>query len=168
MPTSEPQWIEFEQVVALHDAILRHFGGGDGFPHPHYLDSALHAPKQHHHYSGGGCDLFDLAAVYLFHIAKAHAFTDGNKRTAYLTAIFFLWGNGVDVNMDRNRLVLAKATEQAAKGELDKAALAEIMRRMPGPPKTARRRQRLRPPARVTRRSGRKRRGRRRSGKRLL
>ena len=35
-----------------------------------------------------------LAAAYAFGISKAHAFMDGNKRTAFVTALTFLRLNG--------------------------------------------------------------------------
>lgn len=38
----------------------------------------------------GEPSLEDLAAAYAFGIAKAHAFVDGNKRTAFVTAVTFL------------------------------------------------------------------------------
>ena len=38
--------------------------------------------------------LADIAAAYAFGIAKAHAFMDGNKRTAFVTSITFLRLNG--------------------------------------------------------------------------
>jgi death-on-curing protein len=159
-------WLETEQVVYLHDAILEHYGGGlSGYPHPGGLDSAVHAPRHQAHYERGGCDLYDLAATYLFHIAKAHAFTDGNKRTAYLSALYFLHVNGVAVTRPKNTLTLARATERAVRGDLNKQDLARIMREMPHHPE--------RPSVRAAegndRAAGRKkRRGKRQSRKRLL
>lgn len=127
----EPRWIEFNWAIALHDEIVRIYGSA-GFPHPGYLDSALNAAKNYHHYSeDGGHDLYDLAAIYLYHIAKAHAFTDGNKRTAYVCAIAFLYFNGIDVRLPRNTLILAKATERAVKNKIGKVQLAQTMRVMP-------------------------------------
>ncbi len=38
--------------------------------------------------------LADIAAAYAFGIAKAHAFVDGNKRTAFVTSLTFLRLNG--------------------------------------------------------------------------
>lgn len=42
----------------------------------------------------GETDPAGLAAAYAFSIAKAHAFVDGNKRTAFVTAVTFLRLNG--------------------------------------------------------------------------
>lgn len=38
--------------------------------------------------------LAQIAAAYAFGIAKAHAFVDGNKRTAFVTSLTFLRLNG--------------------------------------------------------------------------
>lgn len=40
----------------------------------------------------GGTDAkhFELATAYAFGISKAHAFIDGNKRTAFVSAITFM------------------------------------------------------------------------------
>ena len=42
----------------------------------------------------GSPTLADLAAAYAFGVVKAHAFVDGNKRTALVTALTFLRLNG--------------------------------------------------------------------------
>lgn len=41
-----------------------------------------------------GTNTFGCAAAYAFSIAKAHAFEDGNKRTAFVTGVTFLRLNG--------------------------------------------------------------------------
>jgi death-on-curing protein len=45
-----------------------------------------------------------MAAAYLFHIVKNHAFLDGNKRTALVAALVFLDINGVSLERDDERL----------------------------------------------------------------
>jgi death-on-curing protein len=39
-------------------------------------------------------ETFGCAAAYAFGVAKAHAFVDGNKRTAFVTSVTFLRLNG--------------------------------------------------------------------------
>lgn len=92
------------------------------------------APQQHLYYTNSGADLFDLAAVYLYHIARGHAFVDGNKRTAYTTAMAFLLINGVDVLLPENDTELAEITIAVSLGKLDKAELASALRRLPNTP----------------------------------
>ena len=40
-------------------------------------------------------NIFDIAALYAVAIAKAHAFSDGNKRTAMVTMLSYLETQGV-------------------------------------------------------------------------
>jgi death on curing protein len=123
-------WIGFEDAVRAHDLVL-HDEGSPGFLDPNYLESALYAPQQVYHYTDGGVDVYDLAAVYLFHIAKAHAFTDGNKRTALVCSLVFLDINGVHVNFTPGDLTLATAIEAAVAGTVAKDELAALLRDMP-------------------------------------
>jgi len=56
------------------------------------LESALNRPKAAAFYENAG--LIEQAASLLWGIAKNHPFTDGNKRTAYVTMMTFLRANG--------------------------------------------------------------------------
>lgn len=126
----EPEWLTTDDVIQIHNDVVR-IQGSSGFPHPGYLESAVIAPQQTLHYSHGGLDLYDLAAVYLYHIAKAHAFTDANKRTAYGSALVFLGINDINLMLPPNMLSLARATIAVAKDEIDKVAIAALLREMP-------------------------------------
>lgn len=52
--------------------------------------------------------------MYLIAIAKAHAFNDANKRTAFQAASIFLLGNGYELNAS---FELVKLTVLAAMGD---------------------------------------------------
>jgi death on curing protein len=90
----------------------------------------VHAPQA----SFGGSfllgDIFEMAAAYLFHIARNHAFVDGNKRTALLATIVFLGLNGVLLDRDDKRL--DDAVLAAAQGFLNRPGAAEILRTICG------------------------------------
>ena len=123
----EPYFLEPAEVVELHDEALRRHGGAAGIRDLGGLVSAITAPKNHWHYSGG--DLFDLAAVLLVHLARNHAFLDGNKRSAAASAIAFLALNGILV--DTNDATLEDATLRAAQGLLPTEDLAALLRTLP-------------------------------------
>lgn len=62
-----------------------------------------------------------MAAAYLFHLVKNHAFNDGNKRIAALTASVFLQVNGLMVTADEDefeKLVLDAAQSLASKEQI--------------------------------------------------
>ena len=50
------------------------------------------------------CDLCDLAAAYIFHLAENQPFVDGNKRAALASGLVFLHQNGVALEDPEERL----------------------------------------------------------------
>src|SRR5207249_5785917 len=88
--TSAPvHFLTVDQVLSIHARVLAEYGGGDGVRDIGLLDSAVAMPAA----AFGGQHLHDgipaMAAAYLFHICKNHAFVDGNKRTGLAAAIQF-------------------------------------------------------------------------------
>ena len=125
-----PVFLTVDDVLQLHEDALEHDGGSPGLRDPGLLSSAVHAPQA----SFGGQwlvgDLFDMAAAYMFHIARNHAFVDGNKRTALLTTLVFLGLNGHVLDRDDQRLddaVLAVAT-----GAMSRDVAATVLRAVAG------------------------------------
>ena len=88
-----------EFVEALHAEQLRLHGGAAGIRDEGMLESALHRPQQREIY--GEPDLSELAAAYLFGIAKNDPFVDGNKRTAFAAADLFLYFNGLSIEAEQ-------------------------------------------------------------------
>lgn len=98
-------------VHLLHASAIELFGGSPGIRDHGLLDSALARAENRLAY--GESDLHALAAAYDFGIAKNHAFHDGNKRTAWATAVAFLMRNGVEI---------CATVEEAAQAVIDLAA----------------------------------------------
>jgi death on curing protein len=88
-------WVLPEIVYALHQRQLAEHGGENGVRDEGLLESALARPQNLLAY--GEPDLAALATAYAYGIAKNHAFIDGNKRVAYVTARLFLVLNGFDL-----------------------------------------------------------------------
>ena len=84
------------------------------------LEAAVERPRNKNAY--GSPSLEELAAAYAFGIAKAHAFVDGNKRTAFVTAATFLRLNGFAVRPDP--LDGVRAMEDLASGIISEQAFA--------------------------------------------
>jgi death-on-curing protein len=89
---TEPLWIPLAAAITIHDRQISRHGGAAGMRDIGLLEAALGRPVNKWGY--GTSDLFELAAAYTFGIAKAHAFVDGNKRTAFQSAHQFLKDNG--------------------------------------------------------------------------
>lgn len=83
-------------VETLHQMQIERFGGAYGLRDEGALESALARPVNRAAY---GCDYIgELAAAYLFELAKNHAFIDANKRIAVVTAAVFLMENGYEID----------------------------------------------------------------------
>lgn len=62
------------------------------------VESALHSSFYPGYYPFQHGGIAKLAGALAFYICQAHAFEDGNKRTAALAATVFLNSNGFEVN----------------------------------------------------------------------
>jgi death-on-curing protein len=113
----DPTFLETTQVLSLHETSLARYGGLPGIRDHGGLESAVAQAQTAYHY--GQADVIQIAANYLFHIAKNHAFLDGNKRTAAASAITFLWMHGYDLNprmnVEMEELTLGIADGSASK-----------------------------------------------------
>jgi death on curing protein len=126
--SEEPNWLSFEQVLAMHSRQLRRFGGAPGLRDEGILRSALERPvnKWQYEQADGQLDLAVLAAGYAFGLAKNHAFVDGNKRIAFMAMVVFLRRNGVPFAPDQaqsTKIILALAA-----GEVSEESLARWIR----------------------------------------
>jgi death-on-curing protein len=123
--SQEPNWVTYDQVVAIHSRQLRRFGGAPGLRDDGMLRSALERPINKWQYEQSDLeapDLATLAAAYGFGLAKNHAFVDGNKRAAFMTMVVFLRKNGVRFAPDQahaTAMILALAA-----GEVSEQSLA--------------------------------------------
>ncbi|MEQ4652352.1 type II toxin-antitoxin system death-on-curing family toxin [Providencia rettgeri] len=100
-----------EEVVKIQEKTLPN----SGEPSIDKLSGALGRVQSLIDYENNN-DVFDLAGMYLVAIAKAHAFNDANKRTAFQAATIFLKLNGVKLFPS---VYLVKLTILSAMGEFD-------------------------------------------------
>lgn len=121
---AEPVWVLKAAVLAFHLRQLAEHGGGEGVRDEGLLDSALARPQNKFAYEEP--DLFELAAAYAYGIATNHPFVDGNKRTAYVTALTFLRLNGFRVEASQTEKY--ETFIRLAAGELREAGLADWFR----------------------------------------
>ncbi|GAV35824.1 toxin Doc [Roseomonas sp. TAS13] len=124
---SDPEFLEADVVLFLHDQALREYGGIQGVKDEGMLHSALGRPENKLVYADTGIpNLFDLAAAYAYGLAANHPFNDGNKRTAWGCCVLFLKANGVELDV-----AAPQAVEQMLRlveGRLDEAAFAAWLR----------------------------------------
>lgn len=111
-------------VEAMHDEQLRRHGGASGLRDENALESALARPLNKLAY--GEPDAFELAAAYAYGLARNHAFVDGNKRIAIVSAATFLLLNGLMLTADDGTLY--EFTMALAAGEIDEDGAAAFFR----------------------------------------
>jgi len=111
-------------VEAFHAEQLRRHGGAAGLRDGNALESALSRPENKAAY--GDPTVHELAAAYVFGIARNHAFVDGNKRTAIVAAATFLLLNDYELTADDGTLY--EFTMGVAAGEIDEEGAAAFFR----------------------------------------
>jgi death-on-curing protein len=119
-----PEWLTYDQVVAIHSRQLRRFGGAVGLRDNGLLRSAIERPINKWHYEQS--DLAELAAAYAFGLAKNQAFVDGNKRIAFMSMMTFLRKNGVKLAPEEAHAT--KIIMSLAAGEVSEESLARWIR----------------------------------------
>ena len=123
----EPTFLDLDEVLEIHRDAIERYGGSHGVRDLGLLQAALAMPGagvggQYFH-----SDLQEMAAAYLFHIAKNHPFVDGNKRTAAVTAFVFLRMNGLTLEAPGRSY--EDFVCSVAQGTETKATAAEFIRK---------------------------------------
>lgn len=129
MTVADPRWVPLAAIKAIHDRMITRHGGTPGLRDQALIEMAVARPLNLWAY--GEPDLPDLAAAYAFGIAKAHAFLDGNKRTAFQTAFVFLRLNGMDLDVTNADVV--RMMEGLAESRMPEAEFASWLRAGAGP-----------------------------------
>ena len=93
-----------EQILMLHNELIRETGGSNGLRDEGLLDSALNAPFQ----GFGDVDSFpslqQKGARLGYGLICNHAFVDGNKRIGTHAMLLFLSLNGIELEYTQNEL----------------------------------------------------------------
>jgi death-on-curing protein len=122
------RFLSLDNVLHIHDDTLREEGGSSGVRDWGLLESAVEMPQA----------MFDgeylhrgpaaMAAAYLYHLCRNHAFIDGNKRTAALSAVLFLALNGVPDAVLPPEEGLEQVTLAVAAGHMTETEVADWFR----------------------------------------
>jgi len=93
--SSRVEFLTVDEVLAIHEALIREFGGPEGLRDPGLLESALFRPR-----TGYYVDLAEMAAALFESLLMNHPFLDGNKRVAFFATDVFLRLNGFRFRVD--------------------------------------------------------------------
>jgi death-on-curing protein len=124
---SEPDFLTLDEVLGIHADQIRVYGGVSGLRDLELLRSAIAMPETTFDGEYLHSSVFEMAAAYLFHLARNHPFVDGNKRTALMCALVFLGLNGEWLRADPDDLY--PLVVGVAAGEVDKAEVSVFLRR---------------------------------------
>ena len=117
-----PLFLTLDEALLIHADQIRRYGGSHGVRDLGLLTAALAMPEA----SFGGVylhpSLAEMAAAYLYHIARNHPFLDGNKRAALATALAFVWLN--DRHLEAGEDELTDLVVGVAAGRVAKAQAA--------------------------------------------
>lgn len=90
----DPEFLTVDEIVAIHDSLIRTYGGDVGIRSRELLESAAAQPATGFGQRYLHADLAAMAAAYVYHISQNQPFVDGNKRTGWAAARSFLALNG--------------------------------------------------------------------------
>ena len=118
--------MEYEQVLAIHDEIIRESGGEYGVLFESMLRNCLEKPLTelfgHVIYQ----DIFEQVAAMMHCIILSNAFVDGNKRTGLVVAKTLFEINGLLLNPDTNESI--RYTLEIAQGNVEVMEVADWLR----------------------------------------
>ena len=123
-PSGSWRWVSLPLVLAVHERQITEHGGLDGIRDQGAVESALARPA--HRAAYGDPDAAELAANYLFGLARNHGFADGNKRTAWVVSRLFLADHGYRLEFDPVDAV--RQVESVAGGQVSESELAAWFR----------------------------------------
>lgn len=97
--------LKIEQVLKLHEMLLKETGGISGLRDISLLESAVNSPFQTFDKMSLYPTLERKAARLGYGIVKNHPFLDGNKRIGLLAMITFLEINGIELEYTDDELI---------------------------------------------------------------
>lgn len=121
-----PRFLEIDEVLYFHEQEIKLSDGTPEIRDLGSLEAALAAPKATY---GGEflMDLFEMSATYVNSICFNHPFLDGNKRTAAVSALAFLYFNSYECNESYEEELADKILALVTK-KIDKDEMAEYFR----------------------------------------
>ena len=122
---TEPEFLTLDEILGIHADQISRYGGSSGLRDLGLLQSAIAMPET----TFGGEFLHgtisEMAAAYLFHIARNHPFVDGNKRTALMCVLVFMGLNSSGLDADPDQLY--RLVDGVAAGRVEKSEVAVFL-----------------------------------------
>lgn len=118
-------YLTVEEVIEIHDEMLRRYGGLQGIRDTNLLHSSVLMPQTAAFGQELYPSIYEKAAAYTFYIVRNHPFCDANKRTGYTAGLVFLKLNNIDLEFDKEHL--EKIVVEMAAGRVERDDLAHFL-----------------------------------------
>lgn len=125
-PTKAVKYLNIEQVLIIHAALIKRYGGSRGIRDRGLLESAVFRPQASAFSQDAYSTLFEKCAVLGHSIIKNHPFFDGNKRTGFATMHLMLLINGYDLTSKTEKEVTM--AESIAIGKMDELEITSWLK----------------------------------------
>ncbi len=123
----EPEFLTLDELLGIRADLIRVYGGANGLRDLALPRSAIAMPETTFDGEYLHPRAFEMAAAYLFHLARNRPCVDGNKRTALMCALVPLGLNGARLRTDPDDLYAL--VDGVAAGEVNRAEVAVFVRR---------------------------------------
>jgi death-on-curing protein len=123
----DPLFLTLDEVLGIHADQIPRYRGRSGLRDLGPLQSALATPETTFEGEFLHGTVFEMAAAYLFHLARNHPCIDGNKRMALMSALVFLGLNGQRLDADPESLY--EPVDGVADDSVDEAEVSVFLRR---------------------------------------
>ena len=120
------EYLTIEQVIELHDEMLKRYGGLPGIRDKNLLWSAIDAPKAAMFGQEMYPSVYEKAAAYLYHLVCNHPFNDANKRTGFAVTLVFLEVNSAKQAFQKEDL--ENLVIEVAKGKETKERITKFLK----------------------------------------
>lgn len=116
LPGEEIKYLSVGQVLAVHSALIKGYGGRHGVLNQGLLESAVFRPQTITFGQEAYPTIFEKCAVLGYSIIQNHPFIDGNKRTGFAVMHLMLLINGYDLTSTSKEEIAM--TEAIASGKM--------------------------------------------------
>ena len=120
------EYLTIEEVIELHDEMLKRYGGLPGIRDKNLLWSAIDAPKAAMFGQEMYPSFYEKAATYLYHLVCNHPFNDANKRTGFVVTLVFLEVNSAKQSFQKEDL--ENLVIEVAKGKETKERITKFLK----------------------------------------
>ncbi len=115
---------DYEDIVQIHKINGHEFGTKLGLRDLKVIEKMCEGARRIAAQQDRKTRLYKIAAFYACRIKESEPFKNGNARTGLMTAIFFLYINGIDLKSDSK---LAEAVGVGKEKTIDPLALEQVL-----------------------------------------